>query len=138
MSKYGAKKTEVDGILFASKLEANRYCELRLLERAGEIEGLELQPVYELQPAFRDATGTKHRAITYVADFRYREQGKVVTEDSKGVLTKEFRLKQKLLLFRYPDIDFRLVGQARATGRRAPVRKTRTDPGLPVAAPPAS
>ena len=44
MSKYRNVKTEVDGILFASKKEARRYSELKLLERAGEIAHLELQP----------------------------------------------------------------------------------------------
>jgi hypothetical protein len=69
--KYGAVKTTVDGIEFDSKAEARRYTELRLLEHAGEIRDLELQPRYELLPAFVDAEGVRHRAIEYVADFRY-------------------------------------------------------------------
>ena len=46
-SKYGARKTIVDGITFDSKKEANRYRELKLLEDAGEIEKLKMQVAFE-------------------------------------------------------------------------------------------
>lgn len=92
MSKYGAIRTEVDGITFASKKEARRYGELRLLERAGEIGALTLQPRYPLKVNGK-------LICTYVADFEYYpadpEKAKVV-EDAKGVRTPVFALKAKL------------------------------------------
>ena len=48
-SKYGAIRTTVDGVTFASKAEARRYAELKLLEQAGEIKGLELQPKFDIE-----------------------------------------------------------------------------------------
>lgn len=109
--KYHAKTATAEGIVFASKAEAARYQELRLLEVGGAIAELELQPAYVLQPAFKDAAGQHHRAIRYVADFRYRDcaSGRVVVEDVKGVETREFRIKHKLLMFRFPTLDFRIV-----------------------------
>lgn len=95
MSKYGAVRTEVDGITFASKREARRYSELKLLERAGEIADLELQPRYPLV-----VNGVK--VCTYVGDFLYRPtfRGAVmaqpVVEDAKGFKTPEYKLKAKL------------------------------------------
>ena len=96
----------LDGITFDSKAEMNRYAELKMLERAGVIEGLELQPKFILQDAVDG-----RRAITYFADFGYREKGKPrrVIEDVKGHKTEVYRLKKKLLLAKYPDIDFREI-----------------------------
>jgi hypothetical protein len=108
MSKYNAIKTIIDGITFDSKKEAQRYAELKLLERAGIITELQLQPTYILQEAF-DAGCVKIRAIKYRGDFRYIEDGKVVVEDTKGFRTKEYLLKRKLFLAKYPEIDFREV-----------------------------
>lgn len=90
--KYNAIKTEVDGYVFASRREANRYQELRLLERVGEIEDLELQPVYPC--VVNDVLVCK-----YIADFRYTAlpRGNVVVEDAKGVKTAVYRLKNKLV-----------------------------------------
>ena len=68
MSKYRNRKTIHDGITFDSKGEANRYCELKILERAGEISDLTLQPKFTLQESFKK-NGKTHRAITYIADF---------------------------------------------------------------------
>lgn len=109
-SKYRAIKTEVDGITFDSKREANRYCELKLLEKAGEISHLELQPKFELQPAYKK-DGKTVRAITYTADFIYHELGNnaVVVEDSKGYQTQQFLLRKKLFEFKYPDYELRIV-----------------------------
>jgi len=114
--KYGNRRIEVNGEWFDSVAEAARYRELLLLEAAGQVEDLTLQPEYELQPAFRDARGRKHRAIKYIADFRYIEvidpqsiQGRTVVEDVKGMRTEVFKLKEKLFRFRYPSIDFRVV-----------------------------
>ena len=90
MTKYGAIKTVVDGITFASKKEAKRYTELKLLEREGEISRLELQPRY-------DITINGVKVCTYVGDFRYFTKAKQVLEDCKGFKTPLYRLKAKLV-----------------------------------------
>ena len=99
--KYNAQPTEIDGIRFDSKREAKRYQELQMLAAAGEIHALQLQPRFELQPAFTDAHGKKHRAINYVADFQYYQNGHCIVEDVKGVETPVFKIKRKLFLYKY-------------------------------------
>lgn len=105
MSKYQSKKTVVDGITFDSKREAKRYCELKLLEKAGEIADLECQWKFELQMPFRK-NGKTIRAIYYIADFAYFDKKKcrIVVEDVKGYKTKEYLLKKKLFEYKYPDL----------------------------------
>ena len=100
-----------DGITFASKGEMYRYLELKLKEKAGEIKDLELQPRYELIPQFTDWKGEKYNSITYVADFRYYEviTKRIVVEDFKGYETDVFKIKEKLLRYKYPDLDFRII-----------------------------
>ena len=98
MNKYGARKTTVDGITFDSKHEAEIWCELKLMERAGIIKDLERQVRIELIPKT-----SKFRATYYVADFKYydnRERRPVIM-DAKGVRTKEYMIKKKLLYWRY-------------------------------------
>ena len=90
MSKYNAVKTEVDGFVFDSKAEARRYSELKLLERVGEIEKLELQPKFPIV-----VNGKK--IATYIADFKYISYGSLVIEDVKGMKTPIYRLKKKLV-----------------------------------------
>jgi hypothetical protein len=109
-NKYRAKKTTIDGITFDSKAEARRYAELKLLLRGKKINDLILQPKYELQAGFTHK-GKKIQAINYIADFAYYEcdTGAHVVEDVKGVKTKEFMIKQKLFLKKYPNIDFRII-----------------------------
>jgi hypothetical protein len=104
--KYGNKKTEVDGIIFDSKKEAQRYGELQIMLKAGLIKDLELQPKYILLENFTDVWGRKWRQIYYKGDFRYVEcdDGTLVVEDVKGFKTKEFLLKEKLFRHRYPSI----------------------------------
>ncbi len=109
--KYGAKKTIVDGITFDSKAEAARYCELKLLKKAGEIKDFTLQPVFELQPKFKDSTGKTVRAIKYIADFLITwKDGSVTVEDVKGFKGNQvFLLKKKLFEYKYPDVKLILV-----------------------------
>lgn len=90
--KYRNKKTSVDGIRFDSKREANRYIELKMLERAGVIKGLKRQVPYVLINKSRYG-----RAIKYVADFVYLENGQLVVEDVKGVRTPVYKLKKRLI-----------------------------------------
>lgn len=100
-SKYGAKKTEVDGFIFDSKREAERYSELKIREKAGEIFDLELQPRFE-------CVVNGKLICTYIADFRYKERfhskkdGEGITfqtlvEDVKGMKTPVYKLKKKLV-----------------------------------------
>ncbi len=92
MSKYSAIRTEVDGITFASKKEARRYSELKLLERAGKIFNLQLQPRYPV-------TVNGKKVCSYVGDFAYYTSGilsSLVVEDAKGFKTPMYRLKAKL------------------------------------------
>ena len=107
-NKFGNHKTEVDGIVFDSSREAQRYSELKLLQRGGVISNLSLQPKFVLQEPFIRA-GVKYRAITYIADFSYLENGGIVVEDAKGHPTPEYLLKKKMLLAKYSDMDFREV-----------------------------
>jgi hypothetical protein len=106
MNKYHNVKTTIDGITFDSKKEAVRFCELRLLERAGEISGLQLQPKFLIQEAYIK-NGRKVQAIYYIADFSYREKnGRFVVEDVKGQRTHDYLLKKKLIEYRY---DFEIT-----------------------------
>ena len=94
-SKYGNKKTEVDGIRFDSQKEAKRYSELKLLLKAGEIGLLELQVPFELK-----IDGKK--VCKYVADFTYidAKTGEQIVEDVKSTMTRKlptYRLKKKLM-----------------------------------------
>lgn len=102
-TKYNNKKITVDGQKFDSKKEANRYKELRLLEKAGAIHDLRMQVKFTLIPAQRDgATGkVVERECSYKADFVYEEDRKTVVEDVKGFRTKEYVIKRKLMLWRY-------------------------------------
>ena len=104
-NKYQAQKTEVDGITFDSRHEAHRYRELKLLERAHEISDLKLQVAFELQPSFQHK-GHIIRAIKYIADFTYIDKdGKIHIEDAKGMKTKEYQLKKKLMLYKGWEIE---------------------------------
>lgn len=102
-AKFGNIRTTIDGIDFASKAEAKRYQELRLLERAGEIRELELQPRYEI-------TINGHKICTYVGDFYYvGKTGTPTTEDVKGMATPLFKVKAKLFRALYGR-DIVLIG----------------------------
>lgn len=111
--KYHNTKTVADGIKFDSKLEAERYAQLKILERAGVINGLELQPSFELLPSFRK-NGKTWRKTVYKADFRYIlcKDNRIIIEDVKGstaVITDVFRLKQKLFEYKYPEYTISIV-----------------------------
>ena len=106
MNKYGAKKIKdpATGYVFDSKKEFVRWCELRLLERAGKISNLQRQVKYVLIPSQKDPNGkVLEREVSYVADFVYIDNalGQVVVEDVKGYKTDVYRLKKKLLLWVY-------------------------------------
>lgn len=98
-SKYHSRKAVVDGIQFDSRKEANRFCELRLLERVGKITGLQRQVKFELIPSQRIDGKVAERACSYVADFVYMQDGKKVVEDTKGFKTADYIIKRKLMLW---------------------------------------
>ncbi|APZ53117.1 putative DUF1064 protein [Salipiger abyssi] len=104
----GTKRKTVDGITFDSTREANRYAELKLLEKTGDIASLELQPLFELHgkngPIMTDS-GQQQRV--YHADFRYidwRLNGVWVVEDVKGFATDKYKLVRAILAAQGVDI----------------------------------
>ncbi|WP_417573589.1 DUF1064 domain-containing protein [Phascolarctobacterium faecium] len=107
VSKYHNKTTEVDGILFDSQKEADYYANLKWLQCTGAVKSIELQPEFVLQPAY-EVAGKKIRPIIYRADFKVTEaDGHIYYVDTKGMRTQVYLLKKKMLLYKYPDIDFR-------------------------------
>ena len=108
MNKYRKKKTQVDMYVFDSIAESRRYKELALLEKAGEISELTLQPKFLLQEGFKK-NGKTYRKIEYIADFMYREKGQIVIEDVKGKETEVFKLKRKLFEYKYPYLELKIV-----------------------------
>lgn len=89
-NKYSAKKTEIDGIIFHSKLEAKHYQILKLRQQIGEIRDLKLQVKFPLDV-------NESKICTYIADFTFYEDNKFIVADAKGVITESFRLKRKLV-----------------------------------------
>lgn len=109
MSKYNNRKVRRDGLTFDSKKEHKRYNELLLLEQAGEIRNLRRQVKFVLIPTQREPSqiGTRggvkkgkllERECAYIADFVYSQNGKMVVEDTKGIRTKDYIIKRKLML----------------------------------------
>lgn len=98
-SKYGNIKTQIGGITFDSRKEAERFAELAALQKAGKISGLHLQQDFTLQEAFTEPTGSRIRAIRYKCDFTYIEDGKLVVEDVKSRATKTavYAMKKKMM-----------------------------------------
>lgn len=111
--KYHNKKVIYNGIKFDSIKEKNRYIELSMLERAGEIKELELQPKFLLLDTIR-YNGETYRKTYYIADFKYYDNkiGRYIVEDVKSKITakdKVYRLKIKMLLSKYADICFKEI-----------------------------
>lgn len=115
-NKYRAKKVSIDGNSFDSKREAKRYTELKLLLRAGKIKNLERQKEFVLIPTQREKSEEIYkrgahrgeakkgkiieRGVSYFADFCYNdESGNYIVEDTKGVRTKEYIIKRKLMYY---------------------------------------
>lgn len=101
-SKYGNKKTTLDGIVFDSKAEAKYYQQLKWLQECKEILFFRTQPRYLLQESF-EKDGKTHRKIEYVADFEvHRKDGSIEVIDVKGAETDVFKMKEKMFHKRYP------------------------------------
>ena len=89
-SKYNAKKTEYNGVMYDSKKEAHRAWELDMLLKAGEIQDLIRQPRFKL------------KYCTYIADFAYTTKAReYIVEDVKGFKTDIYKLKKKMLKAEY-------------------------------------
>lgn len=109
-SKYHSKKVIIDGIEFDSKKEGERYIQLKMLKKAGLIKELEMQPKFLLIDTIR-YKGKTYPKTYYIADFKYYDNHlkKYIVEDVKSKITakdKTYRLKIKMLLSKYPDINF--------------------------------
>lgn len=113
-SKYGAVKTQIDGHTFDSKKESKRFQELKLLERAGKIKDLKLQPKFELQPSFIK-NGKLYHSINYIADFSYFDVNKrtTIVEDvkSEATKTKVYEIKRKLFENKYSNLTIQEIIQ---------------------------
>lgn len=100
MSKYNARKTVIDGYTFDSMKEGRRYVDLKLMQSAKKIRGLEIHPKYLLIDGF--SIGKKRfKPVYYIRDFAYYENGRFIVEDVKGVETDVFKLKAKLFRKKY-------------------------------------
>lgn len=115
MNKYHNKKYMRDGILFDSRKEARRYVELKAMQNAGIIQDLQIQFKFVLIPTQREESNEVYKSgknkgklkagkllekeCSYIADFVYWENGKIVVEDAKGMRTKEYIIKRKLMLY---------------------------------------
>ena len=111
-NKYGNIKIDLHGTKFDSRKEARRYKDLLLLEAAGTIRNLELQPRFLLQEGFRDPAGKWIFPIHCTWDFAYEEKEKRVVEDVKSPITRRetaYGIRKKLFMKRYPEIEFREV-----------------------------
>lgn len=105
-NRYGAVKTEVDGIMFDSQAESEFY---KLLKQSDDVVAFELQPRYLLLESFQK-DGKTIRKMEYVADFKvlYKDK-KFEVIDVKGMVTDVFKLKKKLFDHRYRDIELILI-----------------------------
>lgn len=113
-NKFNAEPTIVDGIRFASKKEANRYIELRLLEKAGKISHLVCQPRFDFMINGRPVVSRSERypngrQLYWKGDFAYFDGQKRIVEDVKGVRTKEYKLKKAIVEAMHPAVRVREV-----------------------------
>jgi len=100
-NKYRNKKVFVGSELFDSKKEYNRFIQLQMLEKLGKIKNLQRQVKFELQPSFKYNEKTI-RAINYIADFVYEQNGERIVEDVKSEATRKdkvYLIKKKMLLY---------------------------------------
>ena len=101
-SKYNNRKVTYQGLTFDSNKEFEYYLLLKDKEKRGLVFNIKRQVPLEIQPAFTDKTGVKHRAIIYKADFVYTDRLTGTTRyiDVKGFRTEVFKLKKKLLAYK--------------------------------------
>ena len=107
-NKYNAKQIAIDGYIFQSTKEGNRYQELKMQEHCGIVKNLELQPKFVLQEGFRHK-GKWISPIRFTPDFRYKKDNEIIVEDVKGgkaTKTEAYSIRKRLLLKQNPDIIF--------------------------------
>jgi len=109
-NKYGAKTTVIDGHEFPSRREAEYYLIYKSMLQHGEIKDLQLQPRFELIPAYTTSTGKKVRPCHYTADFLliYPDGRKRVIE-VKGYRTRDYQLRRKMFEYEYREYEFEEV-----------------------------
>jgi hypothetical protein len=105
-AKYGNRKPVIDSIEFDSQREADEYCRLKLLKRAGMIVGFEMQVDFIIEPGFRRGRRT-YRPEKYRADFVVTNlDGSKTIREVKGVRTPLYMSKRKRFMARYPEYGF--------------------------------
>lgn len=108
-SKYGNKKTVIDGITFDSEKEGKRYVQLRALQEQGQISHLELQPVFKIYSGGTPVRYESGRQMIYKADFAYFDGEHRVVEDCKGFKTREYLMKKAFVHACYPAVRIKEV-----------------------------
>lgn len=96
-NKYGARKTCIDGHVFDSRREADRYATLKQMQDVGLIESLELQPAFPIIINDKQVYHESGRKLIVKLDFRYRQNGKVVVEDSKGARPRDWSFRKAIV-----------------------------------------
>ena len=101
MTKYHAIPCQVGNDKYRSHRERDRHQDLLLLQRVGKIIGLCREVPFLLVPSKRRSDGKIKQGCTYLADYVYTDIsfGKIIVEDAKGVRTKDYIIKRKLMLF---------------------------------------
>lgn len=111
-NKYNNEVSMLCRHKFDSKREGQEYLRLLSKQQSGEIQAIELQPRFVLQESFEHA-GMKYRELAYIADFKITDrEGHIYYVDVKSAATEKdavYRIKRKLLLYKFPDIDFREI-----------------------------
>lgn len=97
-NKYNNRKVVILGETFDSQKEADRWAQLKLLERAGAITDLQRQVKFVLIPSQKADGKVIERECSYYADFVYLQDGEKVVEDTKGLRTADYIIKRKLML----------------------------------------
>ena len=106
-TKYNSRKTVIGNLKFDSRKEAEYYMVLCDKKKKGEINWIKLQPEFILQRAFTLENGERVKAIKYVADFEVEyKNGYIEVIDVKGVRTRDYILKKKMLMDKYPNMNF--------------------------------
>jgi len=99
VNKFNAKVTYIDGIKFHSQAEADRYCELKVLQMAGVVKAIEIQPGFDIGAGMR-----------YTADFKVTySDGHEEIEEVKGFETKDYRMRIKLFKEKYPNLILKVI-----------------------------
>ena len=109
-NKYGNEKVIEDGEEFDSSLEAVRWRELNILQKAKVIKDLHRQVRFELQPSYKK-NGKSIQSINYIADFVYYDlnKKKKIVEDTKGYRTEVYNLKKKIFEYKYQEYEIKEI-----------------------------